>query len=220
MTREPDTDVANSAAASPSAEPPMVTLADDIVACRACTTAGLLSRANPIPPAPLTDARVMLIGQAPGAVTDARGYHFAGPAGTFLDQWFTRAGFPPDYFRQHVYLTSLTRCFPGKAASGSGDRPPSRGEIALCRPFLEREFAILHPPLVILVGRMAIDAFLPPKRPLTDVIGKSVDRDGRVWLPLPHASGVSRWLNAPANQALLAHAIEELGRLRVRLKLA
>lgn len=205
---------------SPRGAPLLATLADEVLACRACEVAGSLIRAHPIPPALLADPRLMLIGQAPGAVTDARGYHFAGPAGAFLDQWFSRAGFPPDYFRQHVYLTSLTRCFPGKATSGGGDRPPSRSEIALCRPFLRRELDMLNPPLVVLVGRMAIDAFLPSKRPLTELIGNSVERDGRVWLPLPHASGVSRWLNAPANQALLGRAIDELGRLRKRLTLA
>lgn len=194
-------------------------LIDDVRTCRRCELAGYLAHANPIQPVLLAQPRVLLIGQAPGPVTDRKGYHFAGPAGTLLSLWLDRAGFPPNYFREHVYLTSLTRCFPGKSASGNGDRPPSRAEVALCRPFLNREFALLQPRLVLLVGKMAMDAFLGV-HPLTESVGKVFDINGRCFLPLPHASGVSRWLNDPAHRALLDSALTELSRLRVQLALA
>ena len=193
-------------------------LVNDVLACHACVEAGYLERANPIRPGIIAQPRLVLIGQAPGPVTDRKGYHFAGPAGRILEAWFERAGFPPGYFRQHVYLTSLTRCFPGKAASGQGDRPPARAEIALCRRFLDRELDLLRPRLVLLVGKMAIDAFIG-KQPLTATVGSVVEREGRLYLPLPHASGVSRWLNAPANRALLEQALAELSRLRLALAL-
>ena len=196
----------------------LAAFADEVVACHACVSAGYLTRANPIRPTLLEDTRVMLIGQAPGAVSDAKGYHFAGPAGTFLSQWLDRAGFPPGYFREYVFLTSLTRCFPGKSPSGNGDRAPSRQEIALCRHFLDAEFSLIQPKLVLLVGRLAINAFLG-RQPLTSIVGQSFERDGRVFLPLPHASGVSRWLNDAANRALLDKALVELSRLRVELQL-
>ena len=160
----------------------------------------------------------MLIGQAPGPVTDRLGYHFAGPAGRFLEIWLERAGFPPGYFREHVYLTSLTRCFPGKSRSGNGDRPPSRAEIALCRQFLDREFQLIQPRVVLLVGKMAVEAFLGNK-PLVETVGRVYELDGRRYVPLPHASGVSRWLNDPANQARLGQALDQLSRLRVELSL-
>lgn len=198
---------------------PLTDLVEDVLACRACEVAGYLPRANPIRPTLLTDARVVLIGQAPGPVTDRKGYHFAGPAGTFLSAWLDRAGFPPNYFREHVYLTSLTRCFPGKSPSGNGDRAPSPAEIALCRPFLQHELSGINPRLVLLVGKMAIDAFLG-KHPLAETVGHVYEIDGRTYVPLPHASGVSRWLNAPENRALLDQALRELSRLRVALGLA
>src|SRR6266545_12645 len=193
-------------------------LATDIAACRACAEAGLLAHANPIRPGIIAQPRMMLIGQAPGPVTDRKGYHFAGPAGRFLEQWLERAGFPPGYFRAHVYLTSLTRCFPGKQAGSNGDRPPSRAEIALCRGFLQHELALLQPKLVLLVGKMAIDAFRG-KQPLTATVGRVFERDDRLYLPLPHASGVSRWLNSPEHRALLDQALAELSRLRQSLDL-
>ena len=196
----------------------MEALAEEVLACRACVSAGYLAHANPIRPGLIDEPRVVLIGQAPGPVTDRKGYHFAGPAGRFLESWLERAGFPRGYFRRHVYLTSLTRCFPGKSPSGNGDRPPSNAEIALCRRFLDREMQLLRPKLVLLVGKMAIDAFLG-RRPLVDTVGQVFTRDGRLYLPLPHASGVSRWLNAPANRALLDRALAELSRLRVELGL-
>ncbi|MBV9544211.1 MAG: uracil-DNA glycosylase family protein [Chloroflexi bacterium] len=198
--------------------PDMRGLAADVRACRACELAGYLQHANPIAPGLLTDARMMLIGQAPGLVTDRKGYHFAGPAGMFLDRWLDRAGFAPNYFREHVYLTSLTRCFPGKAPGGNGDRPPSRAELALCRHFLDSELELLRPRVVLLVGRMAIDAFLP-KKPLTELIGSVFEIDARTYVPLPHASGVSRWLNDPENRARLDAALAQLSRLRIELKL-
>jgi uracil-DNA glycosylase family 4 len=188
------------------------------VVCRACEVAGYLAQAHPIRPTLIDDPRVMLIGQAPGPVTDRKGYHFAGPAGRFLEIWFERAGFPAGYFREHVYLTSLTRCFPGKSRGGNGDRPPSNAEIALCRRFLDREFELIQPGLVLLVGKMAIDAFLG-KHPLVDTVGRVFEVDGRFVLPLPHASGVSRWLNDAANRARLDQALTELSRLRVELSL-
>ncbi len=192
--------------------------AASVVACRACEAAGYLARANPIRPALIAKPQVMLIGQAPGTVSDKKGYHFAGPAGAFLEIWLERAGFPKGYFRDHVYLTSLTRCFPGKGKSGNGDRPPSRAEIALCRGFLNREFELIQPKVVLLVGKMAIDAFIG-KQLLTETVGKVFEIDNRRFVPLPHASGVSRWLNSPENQARLNQALTQLSHLREELQL-
>ena len=182
--------------------------------CRRCEDAGLLAKANPVAggrgPA---DAWLMLIGQAPGRLSVERGIPFGGPGGVVLDQWLTRAGFPPNYLRTGVYLTALTRCFPGKATSGKGDRAPSPAEIALCRPWLEAEFALIDPKVVLLVGQMAIRAFLGPQ-PLAECVGAQFQQNGRIWLPLPHPSGVSRWLNAPAHQALVDRALARLAQLR------
>ena len=71
---------------------------------------------------------------------------------------------------------------------------------------------------MLLVGKMAIDAFLG-KHPLTATVGQVFEVDGRVLLPLPHASGVSRWLNDPANRGRLEQALGELSRLRIELGL-
>ncbi len=188
-----------------------------ILACRACQAAGLLPEAAPIAHGP-ERARVLVIGQAPGLRSHVRRMHFAGPAGRVLQQWFVRAGFADNYFRERAYLSSLTRCFPGPAPRGQGDRRPSPAELRLCQPFLEAELRLLRPALILLVGKMAIEHFLGRCR-LEDVVGTLVERDGRRFLPLPHSSGVSRWLNDPANRARVDRAIELLAECREQLDL-
>jgi uracil-DNA glycosylase len=91
-------------------------------------------------------------------------------------------------------------------------------EVALCRPFLEEEISLLQPKIVLLVGTMAIEAFFGKVR-LEEVIGTCVERDGMLLLPLPHPSGVSRWLNDPAHQKLHQQALKQLSAWRVANKL-
>ena len=145
--------------------------------------------------------------------------HFVGRAGRVLFRWLARIGVEEAAFRRHVYVTSVTKCFPGKSPKlGGGDRKPSAAEVRLCRPFLERQLALLQPKLVVLAGKMALDLYLPG-RPLEALVGQVFEADGRELLPLPHPSGMSRWLNAPANQARLADALELLrARLNPALK--
>jgi uracil-DNA glycosylase family 4 len=197
-------------------------LVERIARCRACQEAGLLAEAQPISHPP-RDARVLVIGQAPGPVTHREGIHFAGPAGRTLAAWLEAAGFEPGDAHKWPYLSaawlsSLTRCFPGPSASGNGDRAPSRKEIALCRPFLDEELAAVDPDIVILVGAMAIRAFLGPVS-LDEAVGRRFERDGRAVFPFPHSSGVSRWGNSRENKAKIAQAVELLRAERERLGL-
>jgi uracil-DNA glycosylase len=131
-----------------------------------------------------------------------------------LDRWLQQAGFAPGALHREVYISALTRCDPGKSPRGGGDRKPSPPELALCRPFLLRELELVRPRALLLVGGMAIAAFLGAAR-LDDLVGTAVERNGAHLLPLPHPSGVSRWLNDPAHQALVDRALAHLGRWRV-----
>jgi uracil-DNA glycosylase len=178
-----------------------------IRACTRCADAGYIPRAFPIVAGQATD-RVMIVGQAPGAVELTTGLPFSGRAGAELRRWLARAGIDEDHL---PYRTSITKCFPGKAASGAGDRKPSPPEIANCATWLEREIALVRPRIVLLVGQLAIERFIG-KVPLGEVVG-TMKRDGdRVLIPLPHPSGASRWLNRPDNRALLERALRILRR--------
>lgn len=186
-------------------------------ACHRCVEAGHLARADSVAGfrGRLAD-RVMIVGQAPGHLSVERGLPFSGPGGKILTGWLVRAGFAPEDFRTHVYITSLTKCDPGPNPRGGGDRKPSPAELALCRPFLLRELALVRPRIVLPVGGMAIAAFLGSAR-MEDLIGSGIERGGVRILPLPHPSGVSRWLNDPAHQALLARALALLSTWRAEL---
>jgi len=188
-----------------------------ILSCRLCQQHGYLASAHPIVSGRASD-RVFVIGQAPGHLSITRDRPFSGPAGRILQHWLEQAGFPPGYLHDATYLSSLTRCDPGKNRSGNGDRRPSPQEMALCRPFLNAELATVQPLVVLLVGTMAIEAFFGKMR-LSDVIGTYRERDNRYLLPLPHPSGVSRWLNEAAHQQLLQTALTILSQWRIQYSL-
>ena len=178
-----------------------------IRACTKCVDAGYLPAALPIVAGNASD-RVMIIGQAPGAVELTTGLPFSGRAGAELRRWLAEAGIDK---ADLPYRTAITKCFPGRAASGAGDRRPSPAEIALCAPWLEAEIALVRPRVVLLVGTLAIERFWA-RVPLTDVVGKSRVDGERVLIPLPHPSGASRWLNAPENRLRLRRALRLVGR--------
>jgi uracil-DNA glycosylase family 4 len=188
-------------------------LQERIFACRLCQEGGYIRQAHPITSGRGSD-RVMVIGQAPGHRSVTKGRPFSGPGGSILQKWLEQAGFPPGYLHEHTYLSSLTRCDPGRNPRGDGDRRPSPQEVALCRPFLEAELQLLQPKVVLLVGSMAIEAFLGKGR-LEEIIGTFEERDGMLFLPLPHPSGVSRWLNDLEHLKLHRRALELLAAWRV-----
>lgn len=196
----------------------LLALQTEIAACHRCVDAGYLACADPVAGhrGRVSD-RVMVVGQAPGHISVERGLPFSGPGGRVLQGWLVRAGFAPEDFRTRMYLTSLTKCDPGANPRGGGDRKPSAAEMALCRPFLERELALARPRIILPVGGMAIAALLGP-HPLAAVIGEGFERAGVRVLPLPHPSGVSRWLNTPTHQALLARALALLSAWRDELE--
>lgn len=186
----------------------------EIQVCDKCVVAGYLAQANTVGATRgRIGDRLMVVGQAPGHLSVERGMPFAGPGGMILDRWLHQAGFLTGALHREVYLSALTRCDPGKNPRGTGDRKPSPPEMALCRPYLLRELELVRPEVILPVGGMAIAAFLGPQR-LEDVIGEAFERNGALLLPLPHPSGVSRWLNDATHQQLLAQALEHLARWR------
>ena len=186
--------------------------------CRRCLELGC----SIVPPAIFTGdigARVMIVGQAPGSSEVEADRPFNAQSGTRLFQWLAQAGFDEDEFRARQYMTSVTKCFPGKAASGGGDRRPTPIEIEACRPFLEEQLRLVQPALLVPVGKLAIDVFFPERPALEEVVGTQHRLGGRVVIPLPHPSGASRWHQIPANRDRIARAIRLLRRQRLQLGL-
>lgn len=172
-------------------------------ACRACAEAGYPLESKPVFEG-RPGQRVYLYGQAPGVVEGAERRPWRGRAGRTLRAWL---GLDEDAFYATFYCGSVTRCYPGKAPSGRGDRTPTAEEQRLCAFWLERELAILRPRLVVTVGGLAARRLLGVATVTAGVGGRYHLPGGAVAVPLPHPSGASGWLNAPANRARLERAV-------------
>jgi uracil-DNA glycosylase len=195
------------------------TVQREIAACALCVEAGFIPLSRPVFQGHVGQ-RLMIVGQAPGPSSGRRGVPYTGATGKTLQRWLERAGFAPGTLHRDFYLTSLTKCFPGPATgtAAKGDRLPSAREIALCARHLDREIALVRPQIVVALGRLATERLDPTARgvPLTGLVGslRPAERAGHVFrlLPLPHPSGVSRWLNDPAHVARLDEALAILRR--------
>src|SRR5262249_27032819 len=171
-------------------------------ACRKCHLAGFLDERESVPIArdPEPDApvpRILLVGQAPGLRATIQDRPFAGIAGDKLRAWFEKAGIPRAEFYARIHFAAVTRCYPGRLPGAQGSPVPAPGGRAPCRGWLDELIETLRPEIVLLVGPLAIRTFLGPFKSLSDVIGTATVREGVRYLPLPHPSGVSRWLNEP-----------------------
>ncbi len=187
---------------------PLSAIEKHFSALRACTRCPAMHR--PVVVGRPVASRVILVGQAPGDKEPKLGRPFAWTAGRTLFAWFAGAlGWSEDETRDRIYFAAVCRCFPGKRPTG-GDRVPGPDEIAACSRWLEREFALLRPALVLPVGKLAIAQFLPTA-PLADVIGKkfSIDYRGHAvdCIPLPHPSGASPWHRMEPGKTLLRKAM-------------
>jgi uracil-DNA glycosylase family 4 len=178
-------------------------------ACRLCLDAG-----HNIYPRAIFSGRsgasIMIIGQAPGITEKEAGRPFNAGSGTRLFRWLADAGIDETWFRNTQYLTSVTKCYPGRSKSGSGDRVPSRTEQTLCRPYLDQEITLIGPRLIIPVGGLAISLFYPAGQPLTEIIGTQKQVNGRWIVPLPHPSGASRWHQSAENRERVRQAVARI----------
>ena len=194
----------------------VASLQRDNRACRACAEAGYPLESLPVVQ-PYTGQRAYIHGQAPGIEEGRQRLPWRGRAGKTLRRWLE---LDEATFYDTFYCASVTRCYPGRAPSGSGDRTPSPREQELCAFWREWELALVRPELVLVVGGLSARRLLGLTN-LSDCIGRRYELEGAVAIPLPHPSGTSRWLNAPANRERLAGALQlvsaELERLRTAL---
>jgi uracil-DNA glycosylase len=181
--------------------------------CRACVEAGYPLESMPVVQ-PYTGQRAYIHGQAPGAVEGTERLPWRGRAGRTLRRWLEM---DEDEFYATFYCASVTRCYPGKARSGNGDRTPTPREQELCSFWREWELRLVRPRLILAVGGLSARRLLGVRN-LAAAIGTRFELAGAVAIPLPHPSGTSRWLNEPANRDVLARALsvvsDELERLR------
>ena len=169
--------------------------------CRACAEEGFPLESLPIVQ-PYRGQRAYVFGQAPGAVEGEERLPWRGRAGRTLRRWLE---LDEDEFYATFYCASVTRCYPGKAPSGRGDRTPAPREQELCAFWRDWELRLMRPRLIVPVGGLAAKRLLGITR-VTECVGRRFEHDGAVAIPLPHPSGASGWLNDPANREQVAQA--------------
>ncbi len=190
----------------------IASLQRDTARCRACAEAGYRLESLPVR-APYAGQQAYLFGQAPGIVEGEERLPWRGRAGQKLRRWLE---LDEKAFYATFYCASVTRCYPGRAPSGRGDRAPTPREQDLCELWRDRELELLRPRLIVTVGGLALRRTLG-LTDLTATIGKRFERDGVPVVPLPHPSGASSWPHAPGNADRLERALglvrRELSRL-------
>ncbi|GAB4143103.1 MAG: hypothetical protein Tsb0016_11970 [Sphingomonadales bacterium] len=146
-------------------------------------------------------ARIMLVGEAPGADEDREGRPFVGRAGQLLDKMLAAIGLD----RDQVYITNILPWRP------PGNRNPSAAEIAICLPFVRRHIALAAPELLVLLGAVSAKALLDTNRGITSLRGRwtEVDIEGRAIpvLPTLHPAFL---LRQPDQKALAWHDLLSL----------
>ncbi|MCL5440384.1 MAG: NUDIX domain-containing protein [Candidatus Marsarchaeota archaeon] len=139
-----------------------------------------LSR-NFVPGEGAVDARIMFIGQAPGAEEDISRRPFTGRSGRFLDRLLRIARLE----RGSVYITSVVQFFPPK------NRVPTEAEIALCKPFLKRQIEIVEPKIIVLLGALAAREMLGIEG-ISKYRGETIERDGIKYFVSLHPAAAIR----------------------------
>ena len=134
----------------------------EIRACRAC---GLCNgRKQAVPGVGDREADWLFIGEGPGAEEDEHGEPFVGPAGKLLDAMLRSIGLTRG---EGVYIANAVKCRP------PGNRTPEPAEMSACRPYLERQVALLRPKLIVLLGRAAAQTVLGSDETLSAMRGRS-----------------------------------------------
>lgn len=136
------------------------------------------TRTQAVPGLGPADARIMLVGEAPGRQEDLRGEPFVGAAGKFLDELLNSIGLSRDV----VFITNVVKSRP---VSGGRNRAPRPDEVAACVQWLEQQLRIIRPELVVALGRVALDYFLPGQK-ISHVHGRATSKNGLTILPLYH----------------------------------
>jgi uracil-DNA glycosylase len=173
--------------------------------CRACIGAGYPLESLPVV-APGDGQRAYLFGQAPGIVEGEERRPWRGRAGKTLRRWFEM---DEDDFYGTFHCASVTRCYPGRAPTGRGDRTPTPEEQRLCERWRDAELGLLRPRLIVTVGGLAARRLLGVAT-VTECVGKHYDYQRALAIPLPHPSGASSWLNLPENRERVAAAVGEI----------
>ena len=136
----------------------------------------VVSRGNPF-------AKLMIIGEAPGAKEEELGEPFVGRSGKLLDKLLQNVGID---INQDVYFCNVVKCRPPQ------NRRPTKAEIQENLPWLYQQIKLVNPRVIVLVGATALEAILKTKSRISIIRGKWIDWEDRLVMPVFHPSYLLR----------------------------
>lgn len=137
------------------------------------------------------EAKLVLVGEAPGAEEDRQGLPFVGPSGKLLDAMLRSIGLS----REEVYITNILPWRP------PGNRPPTTAETAVCEPFVRRHLELIVPKVVVCLGGSSAKALMEEDRGITRLRG--------TWKEMVFADGAKADLTAMFHPAYLLRTPEQ-----------
>lgn len=148
-------------------------LYQEMALCQQCEIAKY--RTKVVPGEGAEDAEIMFIGEAPGWHEDQQGRPFVGPAGKYLDELLASINLN----REQVYITNVIKCRP------QGNRDPLPTEMLNCRKWLERQIELIHPRMIVTLGRYSMALFFPGKS-ISKIHGTALKQDGVIYFAMYH----------------------------------
>ncbi|TLY11049.1 MAG: uracil-DNA glycosylase [Thaumarchaeota archaeon] len=174
-------------------------IAAEVRGCPLCKLAR--TRKNAVPGEGQLSAKIMFIGEAPGKSEDEKGRPFVGAAGRILDNLLEKVGIE----RSQVFITNVVKCRP------PNNRVPEEDESAACRPYLERQIALIRPEVICILGRTAYSSVLGGGS-ITANRGKIVKKAGQKYFLTFHPAA------AIYNKNLLSALETDLKKLSKEIK--
>lgn len=164
--------------------------------CRQCGLAD--TRKNVVFGEGSLSAKVVFVGEAPGADEDLQGRPFVGRAGQLLTDIIVKG---MKLERKDVYICNILKCRP------PGNRNPQPEEIALCEPFLKTQLRLIRPRVICALGKFAAQTLLKTEIPITALRGRFQDYEGIKLMPTYHPAYLLR------NQAAKKQVWEDVQRI-------
>jgi DNA polymerase len=174
-------------------------IAAEVRGCPLCRLSR--TRKNAVPGEGQLSAKIMFVGEAPGKSEDEKGRPFVGAAGRILDDLLKKAGID----RSQVFITNVVKCRP------PNNRVPEDDEVAACRPYLDRQIALVKPKVICVLGRTAYASLLGGGS-ITANRGRIVEKAGQKYFLTFHPAA------AIYNKSLLSALEADLKKLAKEIR--
>lgn len=149
----------------------------DCKKCKLCT-----NRKNIVFGQGNKNAKIMFIGEGPGADEDMQGLPFVGKAGKLMDEAFKGIGIN----RQDVYIANIVKCRP------PSNRDPQEDEVNACLNYLRNQVILIKPQIIVLLGRIALKNILGNEYNISTSRGKWIEKKGIMYMPTWHPAALLR----------------------------